>query len=118
MVDDEPVVAALLGHLDVDGRAARELLATGLARRDQWLPLLDAGDDAALLSENLDDAVSRELARLADSMPSGWAGQLAPCVAPAAQYIARRSEEHTSELQSLMRISYSVFGLKKQNNNT
>src|SRR3546814_6315357 len=26
-----------------------------------------------------------------------------------------RSEEHTSELQSLMRHSYAVFGLKKQN---
>src|SRR3546814_9320685 len=26
-----------------------------------------------------------------------------------------RSEEHTSELQSLMRISYAVFGLKKTN---
>src|SRR3546814_6638767 len=25
-----------------------------------------------------------------------------------------RSEEHTSELQSLMRISYAVFGLKKK----
>src|SRR3546814_8216253 len=28
---------------------------------------------------------------------------------------ARRSEEHTSELQSLMRISYDVFCLKKKN---
>src|SRR3546814_3223613 len=28
-----------------------------------------------------------------------------------------RSEEHTSELQSLMRISYAVFCLKKNNNN-
>src|SRR3546814_3056625 len=28
----------------------------------------------------------------------------------------RRSEEHTSELQSLMRISYAVFCLKKQKN--
>src|SRR3546814_9676606 len=28
---------------------------------------------------------------------------------------ARRSEEHTSELQSLMRISYAVFCLKKKN---
>src|SRR3546814_4026298 len=27
-----------------------------------------------------------------------------------------RSEEHTSELQSLMRISYAVFGLKKKKN--
>src|SRR3546814_7774331 len=30
---------------------------------------------------------------------------------------ARRSEEHTSELQSLMRISYAVFCLKKKNKN-
>src|SRR3546814_9774685 len=29
-----------------------------------------------------------------------------------------RSEEHTSELQSLMRISYAVFCLKKKNNTT
>src|SRR3546814_2095143 len=29
-----------------------------------------------------------------------------------------RSEEHTSELQSLMRISYAVFCLNKKNNNT
>src|SRR3546814_8094407 len=29
-----------------------------------------------------------------------------------------RSEEHTSELQSLMRISYAVFCLKKNNKNT
>src|SRR3546814_978631 len=29
----------------------------------------------------------------------------------------RRSEEHTSELQSLMRISYAVFCLKNKNNN-
>src|SRR3546814_5605497 len=30
---------------------------------------------------------------------------------------AIRSEEHTSELQSLMRISYAVFCLKKKNEN-
>src|SRR3546814_2272236 len=30
---------------------------------------------------------------------------------------AGRSEEHTSELQSLMRISYAVFCLKKKNTN-
>src|SRR3546814_7406466 len=29
-----------------------------------------------------------------------------------------RSEEHTSELQSLMRISYAVFCLKKKKNNS
>src|SRR3546814_9680267 len=30
------------------------------------------------------------------------------------EVFARRSEEHTSELQSLMRISYAVFCLKKK----
>src|SRR3546814_12600447 len=38
------------------------------------------------------------------------------CVAgDAGQADANRSEEHTSELQSLMRISYAVFCLKKKN---
>src|SRR3546814_6289287 len=32
--------------------------------------------------------------------------------------LARRSEEHTSELQSLMRISYAVLCLKKKNKKT
>src|SRR3546814_1232037 len=32
--------------------------------------------------------------------------------------IESRSEEHTSELQSLMRISYAVFCLKKKKNKT
>src|SRR3546814_1471957 len=32
-------------------------------------------------------------------------------------YLRNRSEEHTSELQSLMRISYAVFCLKKKNKN-
>src|SRR3546814_10267013 len=31
------------------------------------------------------------------------------------QSVTERSEEHTSELQSLMRISYAVFCLKKKN---
>src|SRR3546814_2607047 len=39
----------------------------------------------------------------------------APSASPAHDYEpAGRSEEHTSELQSLMRISYAVFCLKKK----
>src|SRR3546814_183456 len=34
------------------------------------------------------------------------------------QNVGKRSEEHTSELQSLMRISYAVFCLKKKNKST
>src|SRR3546814_2590536 len=38
--------------------------------------------------------------------------------APSDACFEKRSEEHTSELQSLMRISYAVFCLKKQNTKT
>src|SRR3546814_10622383 len=37
-----------------------------------------------------------------------------PTIAGAMFYTEARSEEHTSELQSLMRISYAVFCLKKK----
>src|SRR3546814_6469702 len=41
-------------------------------------------------------------------------GPLPPARLPQGQ--SQRSEEHTSELQSLMRISYAVFCLKKKKN--
>src|SRR3546814_7773178 len=36
----------------------------------------------------------------------------------AKNFVTFRSEEHTSELQSLMRISYAVFCLNKKNHHT
>src|SRR3546814_2911217 len=38
-----------------------------------------------------------------------------PCDHQMSRFAVARSEEHTSELQSLMRISYAVFCLKKKN---
>src|SRR3546814_9913633 len=38
-------------------------------------------------------------------------------IAEQAAVLLQRSEEHTSELQSLMRISYAVFCLKKKKHN-
>src|SRR3546814_2472338 len=62
----------------------------------------------------------------ARALPSGRAsrhhstsgeGHLLWVVTPATPVSwSSRSEEHTSELQSLMRISYAVFCLKKKNN--
>src|SRR3546814_9663371 len=56
--------------------------------------------------------------RLADHLP--WAALVADGVIfnkdGSFQRTLARSEEHTSELQSLMRISYAVFCLKKKNN--
>src|SRR3546814_17760925 len=42
-------------------------------------------------------------------------GSASPRRAPPKRRRTGRSEEHTSELQSLMRISYAVFCLKKKN---
>src|SRR3546814_5957672 len=57
----------------------------------------------------------RSLKLAAEAAPTGaLAGNAQPCAAR--QSGAERSEEHTSELQSLMRISYAVFCLKKKNN--
>src|SRR3546814_6272059 len=49
-----------------------------------------------------------------------WSAMPRPAAASAAERASEatttsRSEEHTSELQSLMRISYAVFCLKKKN---
>src|SRR3546814_8713400 len=48
------------------------------------------------------------------SRPRGRSAQGPPCQ-PTDGPASTRSEEHTSELQSLMRISYAVFCLKKKN---
>src|SRR3546814_5064625 len=52
--------------------------------------------------------VELALARTPSGRPSSGMCRGAPCSCGA------RSEEHTSELQSLMRISYAVFCLKKK----
>src|SRR3546814_4125698 len=46
------------------------------------------------------------------------AGDEQPVALGLERMLAMRSEEHTSELQSLMRISYAVFCLKKKKDNT
>src|SRR3546814_4746095 len=62
--------------------------------------------------ETLFSAVATGLFILPFFLLSALAGQLAD-TRDKARII--RSEEHTSELQSLMRISYAVFCLKKKN---
>src|SRR3546814_3822107 len=61
----------------------------------------------------IDDKAAREsLVRFAPNSVSGY-----HCNDKIATSL-RRSEEHTSELQSLMRISYAVCCLKKKNQET
>src|SRR3546814_1564640 len=54
--------------------------------------------------------------RPAAELSASQAAQLAAVLPNPLEWQAQRSEEHTSELQSLMRISYAVFCLKKKKN--
>src|SRR3546814_4710904 len=51
-----------------------------------------------------------------DSAKVGTSGRSGLRLVPVVAKTRIRSEEHTSELQSLMRISYAVFCLKKKTN--
>src|SRR3546814_10782730 len=68
----------------------------------QFLNLTDLLDRPEL---KLDKTIVRETVRGCRVMVTGAGGAIG------------RSEEHTSELQSLMRISYAVFCLKKTQTN-
>src|SRR3546814_5800461 len=50
----------------------------------------------------------------AENLREQIAFMVADLLRPVAAILAQRSEEHTSELQSLMRTSYAVFCLKKK----
>src|SRR3546814_4201125 len=52
--------------------------------------------------------------RQADDRAEAFADRVAQIPAGTERVAGIRSEEHTSELQSLMRISYAVFCLKKK----
>src|SRR5690606_38180361 len=83
MADDEEAVARLIAHLDVDIRAAQELIAGMLGSRDQWLPVLGESSDAGRLLHNLSQAVEADLRQLAQSMPPGWSQALAQPISAA-----------------------------------
>src|SRR3546814_8223706 len=74
-----------------------------------FYPVLGAHNDAELVAI---------VARLLEPVVPVHLVRVGPIELPApalARRAVARSEEHTSELQSLMRISYAVFCLKKKN---
>src|SRR3546814_6746318 len=94
------------------------MLAVSMGLRDQ--SVVASAPHAATSSDRQMKRCSAAL-RAANSCISKiiWVACFRSISAPACKSFAgafRRSEEHTSELQSLMRISYAVFCLKKQKN--
>src|SRR3546814_6606832 len=90
-------VVVAVAHVDADRELARRVVAAG-----------DAAHEAAQqLGRQVVDAVEPEV------LEGLQRHRLAAARQPADDQ-QDRSEEHTSELQSLMRISYAVFCLKKK----
>src|SRR3546814_14214309 len=82
------------------------------------LMLCDVGFDIVRRRDRQSAALGRGLALKSRAPEVDDAGASRNIVAVYAGSVeSGRSEEHTSELQSLMRISYAVFCLKKKNKN-
>src|SRR3546814_8961806 len=93
--------------------------ATGFVDRHFFVGVEPAGhrhfDRLAVLAMN-DQRQRRARLALADDVKGFGAVDVQRQARGARLELQRRSEEHTSELQSLMRTSYAAFGLKKTNN--
>src|SRR3546814_7777318 len=88
------------GTLTIDGLAFDFLDAAGTEAPSEfvfYLPAYKALHTTEVVTHNLHNILTLRGAQVRDALR--W-----------------RSEEHTSELQSLMRISYAVFCLKKNKN--
>src|SRR3546814_2888726 len=103
---------AALAHLQSASLPEVAKACSAYARGAQRLALICHSDDD--LRKKLEQAI--EKIERTDAKPfKTRAGVHYGVGDPAGKLCLLRSEEHTSELQSLMRISYAVFCLKKKN---
>src|SRR3546814_3856136 len=98
-------------------RGLRPRLPVSAIRRRLATPALAHGEAlAGRVVLDLENLVGRPLMAVVDDplrgLPMGAVAHRSAFVrGDEAEFVGRRSEEHTSELQSLMRISYAVFCL-------
>src|SRR3546814_7895295 len=120
-------ILATQGKISADGRPAATMQRIELLDGPTLWPdlrgLIDPQQRAVILADAATKARQRTLLSWLLALVAGIAVFLlapespesAAAAAPAATRIIQpRSEEHTSELQSLMRISYAVFCLQKK----
>src|SRR3546814_6134548 len=83
-------------------------LATSVMGQPIYMPVMISPTGVTAVHPDGEVAVARAAAARGTALgPSSFASQ-------PVEEVVERSEEHTSELQSLMRISYAVFCLKKK----
>src|SRR3546814_3312549 len=118
----DKVSSGASGDIQYATKLARDMV-TRWGMSDKLGPLqYSEGEEEVFLgySRSQNMHMSNETARAIDTeirdIVIDVAGQRIPALATIGERL--RSEEHTSELQSLMRISYAVFCLKKKIINT
>src|SRR3546814_9798954 len=76
---------------------------------------MNAGHNCFGSGNRANATIGRAIRMVLLNVGGGWPGDLDKATLGHPGKYTYRSEEHTSELQSLMRISYAVFCLKKKN---
>src|SRR3546814_2783245 len=104
--------------MDVGGKSTR-LGAAPVGDQEELrriVPVIEAlaAEGVKVSVDTRKAAVARAAVAAGATLLNDVSGALGPVAAELGVPWAARSEEHTSELQSLMRISYAVFCLKKK----
>src|SRR3546814_7397101 len=105
---EDLVLGRVIGELMAERQAGNPLSYLDEVRiRDGQVFMRDDRLGLSWAAPAAEISLRRDVAGLAGDISLGFAGRGDPATLD-------RSEEHTSELQSLMRISYAVFCLKKK----
>src|SRR3546814_7161650 len=112
---------AVNARMDAEGGGLQLALALQHLAREVHQQQVAGRELRPVLAEGVDQEGIRALRRriaevVADALVEIETGRQAQGRGQIDPRLGQRSEEHTSELQSLMRISYAVFCLKKKNN--
>src|SRR3546814_3577213 len=112
-----PVASTPAGSTDVLGRQIAEVIASDLRGSGLFRPMGPAGVKQITFPEVTFPDFPHWSGTNAEALVQGFVRTDGSGNLTVGCYLYR-SEEHTSELQSLMRISYAVFCLTKTHNNT
>src|SRR3546814_9495142 len=122
LLDALPIVVMVAGRVvrrrSAGGAVSGLALGLSLAIGIELLPYLGLTAAITSLFWVADRAEAPRMAAFGAASAGAAALSLMLFIPPDARWLGLRSEEHTSELQSLMRISYAVFCLKKKNKQT